>query len=204
MIKENIKKRKGFTLTELLVSITIISVTVVIVFFNGREFNDNFALVSVAKELSLSIRQAQSYGVSVKEDQSTSGQFGYAYGIAFILDDSNAYMFIDRNSNRKYDGDSSCSSSSECIEKIPMKYGIYTYEICGVILGNSSNYCSSSNRKAHITFLRPSTDASISITNPGDNDSSTWTKARIRLRSPKLKNMYIIIDSTGQINISST
>lgn len=193
------KLNKGFTLTELLVSMAIISITMIIVFFNGRTFNDNFSVMSVAREMALFARQAQSYGVSVREDTSSAGQFSYAYGIAFILDDTNAYLFIDRNSNRKYDGNSSCSG--ECVEKIPMKYNISTSQICGIISGNSSYTCDSSNRKAHITFLRPSTDAYISITNPGDQDNSTWTKARVYLRSPSGKTVSVIVDNTGQINI---
>ena len=57
----------GFTLIEMLVSIGIVSLIMAVVFFNYGTFNDDLALTSAGQELSIAVRQAQSYGLSVKE-----------------------------------------------------------------------------------------------------------------------------------------
>ena len=194
--------KKGFTLVEVMVSVAVIGAVMSLVFFDGRTFNNNFSVVSNAKDLILATRQAQSYGVSVREQSAGTSQFSYAYGIMFDKNDTNAYIFVDKNGNRRYDGDSQCLSSGECVEKIVIRDGVYVSNICGMLSGGSSFTCASNTRQAHIVYVRPLTDAGITLTNLDSSvDSSVYSRVRISLVGPLGKTVNISINVTGQITL---
>src|SRR3990167_1379889 len=97
---KNITKYKsgaGFTLIELMVSISIVSVIMTVVLFTYSSFNDSLALSAAGQEVASAVRQAQTYGLSVKEFSVGSEQFTSGYGIYFdpVSDPTNYYIFVD-------------------------------------------------------------------------------------------------------------
>lgn len=197
---------KGFTLIELLVSISIITVIMSVVLFSYGVFNDTLVLNSAVQEISIAIRQAQIYGLSVKENVgSTCGTtFCAGYGIYFNLDDkTNYYIFVDQNNNSKYDGDSTCAAGSECIEKDTLRNGIKISGICGkAFLGSMTCPVDASVKSLNVTFLRPIPDAIIRFTNVSNVIyGPVFQTGRIDLTSPKGKTASITIENTGQISV---
>jgi prepilin-type N-terminal cleavage/methylation domain-containing protein len=74
----------GFTLTELIVVITIATIITTALVFQQAKWNDNLAVSTQAYDLALMIRQAQIYSLGVKEDNSATGdKFNIGYGIYF-------------------------------------------------------------------------------------------------------------------------
>jgi len=105
ILKMSNEFKKGFTLVELLVTVSIATILMSLVLFNYGTFNDNIALSSAGQEMAIAVRQAQAYGVNVKEVKAGSGKFNSGYGIYFNPADSPSdyYIFVDTNGDKKYD-----------------------------------------------------------------------------------------------------
>ncbi len=198
------KNIKGFTLAELIVTISIVTIMSTVVIFNYSTFSDNLASSAAQQEIAIAIREAQSFGVNVRESAVSSGRFDYAYGIHFDpLDPSTYYVFVDRVdapfgngviANNQYDVGSGCgSSSTECVEKFTLRNGVKVSKICDP----SSCY---NNKTLDIIFLRPNPDAKIYLYNgPASEYSSGGSSGRVELTSQKGKIVYVKADATGQV-----
>lgn len=78
---------RGFTLVELLVVSLIIVLVTGVILFRQQAFNSSTLLRSLAYSVALSVRQAQVYGVSVREQTGVggmgTGSFAKGYGVRF-------------------------------------------------------------------------------------------------------------------------
>jgi prepilin-type N-terminal cleavage/methylation domain-containing protein len=206
-----IKTDAGFTMIELLVSFAIISVISAVVFFQGRAFNDSISMTSALQEVSLAVREAQSYGVSVRESSVGSNNFNLGYGIHFdYRNPTFAIIFKDTNANGKYDGGTDCSGSDECLEKVYYGNGVKYFLVVAykpptgdVPAINGINYA------VDLIFIRPSTDATINLFDSSGNlvpyDTSgpyagPYVKAQLWLINGHALRP-IDITNTGQISI---
>lgn len=196
------RKKEGFTLVEMMVSLSIVTLIMTTVLFSYSSFSDRLALSSAGQELALAVRQAQTYGLTVREVKSTPGVFDKAYGVFFDTNDSsNYYLFADSLSaaNNTYEsGSGNCASvTTECIEKFTLRNGITVSNIC-----NESACPPSFSTKMHITFLRPNPDARIYFTgtNPMVGPSLT---GKVILTSPRGRTLTVTIESTGQVFVGS-
>ena len=194
----------GFTLVELLVTIGIATVLLAITLFDYGTFNDNVALSSAGQEMAIAIKQAQTYGLSVREVKISGGNFNSAYGIVFDLGDTdNYYVFADINGDRVYNVDDGCGGvNTECIEKVVLKNGVKISQICdGASPPNCPPGPGGSVTNLSITFLRPNPDASINFANSGGQIKATTPIGKIVLISPKNGTLTITVENTGQISI---
>ncbi|MEK9182225.1 MAG: prepilin-type N-terminal cleavage/methylation domain-containing protein [Patescibacteria group bacterium] len=191
----NLKPNRGFTLVELLVTLSLFVVITTIVLFSQSKFNGSILLTNLAYDIAITIRQAQTFGVNVRE--ASGGSFKHAYGVHFNKDNTTEFiLFADIDDNYKYDGGSDCAESSECVNKYNIKRGNKISKICVTFGG--ADYCSdlSALSKLDITFLRPDPDAIIK----GDNYSDA-AEAKITILSADGNTRNIVVNSTGQISI---
>lgn len=188
---------KGFTLVEVIASVSIIATIMAIVVFQGRQLVENMAVSAAAQEISIAIREAQSYGVSVKA--TSGGQFTYAYGVSFDISSNNyIYIFSDTNANGIYDGTTACTS--ECIKMIQIQGGIRISQLCGTTGGSVS--CPGSMGRVNISFLRPNPDPIIKLTNSvGNPIGGTWSSGRVSITNNNNKIKMISMDSVGKLSI---
>jgi len=198
----------GFTLVELLVTIVIFVIVTGVVLINKNQFDSVILLNNFAYDVALSIKQAQTYGVNVREG--VSGAFGNAYGVYFNLDKpdgsgrTNFILFNDVKGDidgsppdDKYNGDLiSCPTSNvECIQRYTMRRGMFIKEIC---VGTEDETCSLVNELS-ILFYRPSLEAKIYADN---NFSESKPYAKITLSSTDGESTSdIVITGVGQIYI---
>jgi prepilin-type N-terminal cleavage/methylation domain-containing protein len=195
----SLNRKKGFTVTELMISMTIMTVILVVVVFKGKDLSSNIALSDAIQQVSLSLREAQAYGISVKEDTANPGQFTNAYGVTFDTGaNTSSFIFSDRDANGFYDGGGSCVG--ECVQKIDLSNNITISAIC--VSPNSGSGCVSMT-KAHISFLRPNPEPVIRATNNGGNNMSgvTYYSATITLRNNLGRTRSVVIDNVGKIDI---
>lgn len=171
------------------------------VLYNYGSFNDRLALSAAAQEIAIAVRQAQTYGLTVKEASIGGGTFTYAYGVYFDFNTEPAsyYLFVDSNANGKYDVGSGCrSGSTECVEQFQLRNGVRVTSIC-----DKDNNCPPTNvKKLYVTFLRPNPDATIIFA-----DSSAVTQSvsgltgKIQLTSNKGNRTTVTVESTGQVSV---
>src|SRR3989338_6906440 len=68
----NLQPNRGFTLVELLVTLSLFVVLTTIVLFSQQKFNGSILLTNLAYDVALTIRQAQTFGVNVRENVNAS------------------------------------------------------------------------------------------------------------------------------------
>lgn len=201
--------RAGFTLVELLVSISIVAVILTVVVLNRSTYTDSVALANLADEIGLTMSQAQAYGIGVRELSPGSSDFSASYGLTFSLLDSgsnSAYLsFADRNGNQFYDGDWACpkGGASECLDRVNLSRGNLIDSLC-VIRVADTDLCNLG--RVDISFIRPSTEAHILFfdNNGGPLTLSDSIGARVVLKSPGGLTRSVAVYETGQISVESS
>jgi len=189
------KHKNGFTLVELMVTVSIVSLLMATILFNYSTFTDNLALSSAEQEVSVAIRQAQTYGINVRESSVSSGVFDYGYGVYFDpTDNGNYYLFVDSNGDKKYTPGNGCGSgSTECVSKFTLRNNVKISNVC------DPTTCYNT-KTLNITFLRPIPDANVYLFNSdGTIYSGPITTGKIELTSAKGKVARVTIENTGQI-----
>ena len=188
---------KGFTLVELMVSVGIFTFLTLIVLVNHSRFSGAILLENLAYDIALSIRQAQIFGLSVREFEPGSGEFQPGYGVHFDRTTPTQYIiFADRNLNFRYDDAIACGvTGSECIEEFTIQQGNSISRFCGT-LPSSVVECSPALSFISAVFIRPDPDAIITSSNPG-----FYSDATITIRSPHGVLRDVIVRVTGQISI---
>ncbi|MCK5021637.1 MAG: prepilin-type N-terminal cleavage/methylation domain-containing protein [Candidatus Pacebacteria bacterium] len=191
MIKKNkLNIIRGFSLFELLITTSILMVVSGLVFFNQAQFSNSVLIENLAYEISLVIRQAQSYGIQTK---GVGGFFSSGYGVYFDKQASEFILFADTdpfdpdNPNLVYDGD----EYDEIIDRLSMTSGNIIEDLC---VGGT---CGADF--INISFIRPDPSAIIKKMDP-DYEYDT---AQIRIKSPKGIERLILVNSVGQISITT-
>jgi type II secretory pathway pseudopilin PulG len=201
------KKDNGFTLVEVLVSMSIVVTILGVIVMNQSTYTTSSTLASIADHISLTLSEAQVYGVSVKEVTPGSNNFSAAYGVEFSLvsnsGSNDAYIFYaDTDNSGTYDRGWSCSVGgiSECISKTVLQTGYTVSTICEIPL-SGAEVCGPG--KVDITFARPNTDAKIAYFDSAGNPITFPSPkgARITLVSPTNKTLSVVVYNTGQISV---
>jgi prepilin-type N-terminal cleavage/methylation domain-containing protein len=191
---EGIKTQKGFTLVELLVSLAIFTVITTVAVVNNSQFNSSILLTNLAYEVGLSVRQAQFYGIAVRKN--AADNFDAGYGVHFDLSDPRTYYLFEDTTI-----DHICDPLTECalnnlVESFKLNKGNYISRIC---VDESTCTDSDNFQKVDISFVRPNPDAFITI----DSVIGNYSKAEICIASPSGTKRRVIVESTGQIAVST-
>src|ERR1035437_2774751 len=203
--KIKLNKKAGFTLVELLITITMFVIITGVVLVNSNTFDNSVLLHNFAYDVALTIKQAQSYGVNVREN--SSGSFNYDYGVYFDLTQSNVnYVLfnntpdVNNNYNKIYnDPITTCSASGECIQKYTIRKGTFIQSIC---VGDSELTCDPTVKQLSILFHRPKLDAYIYINNVyTGNDTDLKSYAKIIFAATNGATSTVVVTSVGQIYI---
>ncbi len=195
----NCYSHTGFTLVELMVSITIFILVSGIVMVSQSSFRGNILLANLAYDVALSVRQAQTYGVGVK--QNISGTFDRSYGIHF---GNRGYyiLFSDNNNNGNYDlgnGDSGCFPGYECLNFWKLQRGNYIQRICAGA-SCSDSPAGSNIDGIDIVFTRPDPEPKITGFRNG-SPAATAETATITVASPQGATRSVVVRSSGQISV---
>ena len=193
--KRNFKR--GFTLVELLVTISIFAILTGVVLFNQQKFNSTILLTNLAYDTALTIRQAQTYGVNIKEFDSGGGSQFVPYGVHFDISETNKsfILFADINNENKYSESlTTCNMQDGCVNRYDIKRGNYIFDI-----KVTNNGVESSVSKLDIIFKRPNPDAIIN--SKGDSEYKNCVKVEIFLRGADGSQRTVVVQSNGLIEI---
>ena len=174
-----------------MVTLSLFVVLTTIVLFSNSKFNGSILLTNLAYDVAITIRQAQTFGVNVRESENS---FQHAYGVHFDISNSKQFiLFADDNPsiNDVYGGDYKyvSSGSDAIIDTYNIKRGNYISQIC------IPSDCLIT--KLDIAFKRPNPDAKIIV-----NGNTSVTQATITISSADgNSSRNIVVNSTGQISV---
>lgn len=192
-VSHKLKAKGGFTLIEMIVVVGIFSFITAIVLANNSRFNNDILVTNIAYEIALTIRQAQVFGLSVREFAvGGASEFNVGYGVYFSSGTVGSFVFYaDRNRNNQYD-------SGEFVETFTLGHGNFIKRLCAVT-GAGARRCSDTGDISwlSVVFLRPLPDATIKTSNP----SESYSTAEVHISSPQGKERKIISELTGQISV---
>lgn len=196
---------KGFTLVELLVCIVIFVLMTGFVAVKYGGFNQSMLLNNLAYDIALTIREAQSYGVSVS-DIAVAGDFNKTYGVHFdgagtpgpggVRYNKTFILYADTDNNNRY------TLADPIIRRYVIGRGNYIRQLChnstcgaGQVAGGVGAF--TSRQDASILFKRPSPAPMIysqAIPN------ASYLEIRISNEDSSIMKK-IVVRSTGQISI---
>jgi prepilin-type N-terminal cleavage/methylation domain-containing protein len=195
-IKNPETQARGFTIIELIISVSIFAFMTAFLVSKYGTFNQSVLLTNLAYDVALTIRNAQTYGLNVKskptDTEGFSSNYALAYGVHF--DTRNAQptpnnqmiFFADVNGNQKY---TSADPFSEVLAKYTFKNGAIVSNICA---GTDALACSSVDN-IDITFLRPNPDAIF--------PDPAVKYVEITLLDPSGATKKVVVRKTGQIAV---
>jgi len=175
-----------------------------------NQFNETLALTNLAYEVGLSVRQAQVFGLSVRQFTGSSGVTANLYGVHFEYDQNNPetrlkyVLYADNDGNNNFTGD------SEIVETTTITRGNYIDKFCAT--RSNSTVCSESLvdsevgtiEKLSIRFDRPNPDAII-VVGDGVSQTAGYEEATIFLKSKDgAATRCVVVRITGQVSIDST
>ena len=198
--------QKGFTLIELLVVLGVIMIITLIVTFGKTHYERSLILTNLAYDVALAIREAQVYGVNVRQGIAANS-FDQGYGVHFTVPNSSTFtLFVDTNNNRFYDG------TAERVRDYTIKNNNSISALCVVPTSNSAICNSVSPNPLDITFRRPDPDACFNGTGFGvanakltsacvSNPATANSGAKITVSAPDGRTKTIRVSSIGQITV---
>lgn len=202
----------GFTLIELLVVLVVVSVITFLLLVQQSKFDSSTVLRSLAYNVALSVRQAQVYGVSVRESALGSATFAQAYGLYVdpVGNPQNYTLFADTNNNQRYDAAPSPGEGT-MLFKVNKAYRVS--EVC-VIRGDGLRRCSGGDDTSGagtintltVLFRRPNPDAIFfGLTGAGGllDTPDQYTSAYIQLQATDGTKRGVHVYVTGQVSVDA-
>lgn len=139
------------------------------ILFQQAKFNSSTLLRSLTYSVALTVRQAQTYGASVRETAAGSGTFASGYGVYFSVPPASQYvLFPDlpgaSAGNGQYDSGTEGSPSPGTAFTLGRGYIISKF--CAQLVGGTTLQCTAGTTPAITTltvyFRRPNTDGCFS------------------------------------------
>lgn len=192
--------RKGFSIIELMIAVSIFIILTAIAFYGYADFNNDMVMTNQAYELSLHVRQAQVYGIAVRGGSGAVGsEFTASYGVAASIGSRVVTIFRDGNDDGLYDPS---ASDEPALELLTFARGVEVCRICTITTGTDvESGCSNSYDDVSITFKRPDPDARVAINDAPFDSGPSYSLTRIAIQAPNGRERYVDVTVTGQVSV---
>ncbi len=196
-VQKNLFSR-GFTLIELMVTVGIFVFMTALLLAKYNSFYSGTIFNNLAYDIALTIRQAQTYGISVRvANPSIPGNFRVAYGVHFATATNDQFvLFADTAADKLYDPAGDLDE-----KKYYIKQGAKIDSICA---GTSSSDCQSVEA-LDISFLRPDPSARFLYSRSGVRyRNPTDSYVEITLQSGDgTATKKVVVTKVGQISVTN-
>lgn len=192
-------KNKGFTLMELLVVLAIFTIIMSVALFNQSSLSSSVLVTNLAYETALAVREAQTYGISVRASSATAPDaFDKGYGAYFEINSPDRIVvFGDANNDKVFE-----QGELQSLYEIKNQRG---NKIKGILYGASSVNSLSSGDRLSIMFKRPNPEAAFyKINSSGGTESLTGPIKIIVGNTENTNCRAIVVEVTGQISVEKT
>ena len=208
-----LSRHRGFTLVELIVSLSIFAFMTALVLAKYGTFNEDVLITNLAYDTAVTIRSAQAYALNVRDTGATAGavsnnNFSNAYGVHFDMTHNTSFVFFVNSGIETYaNPDNAAATSyvstiSQTISTYTMKTGNTIVRLCANI---DTTPCPTSGAgnltQADVVFRRPYPDAIL--TGTANGVPSTVPSVEIVVGAADGTTKNIIVRQTGQIQISN-
>ena len=186
------KTRAGFTLVELMVTISILAVISAIVFVNHVSFRDSISVTNLVYDIALSVREMQSFGLNSRGNE---GGFGLGYGVQFRSDN------IDRYSTYvNLDEFPGPTMGEEIIERYYLQEGNEITNICVTVTTGSvapGEHCSQEDGLIafYALYERPNPEPYMR------SNIGFISEATVTIGSPNGNIRHVYLNEAGQISV---
>ncbi len=206
--------KKGFSLVEMLVVLSIITIITSIVLLGQGQFNRAISLTDTAYTIALSVRQAQALGLS---SRTFNGVYDAGYGVRFTAGNQSYQVFVDiarvapQLANCPVVSDASPEAKpGNCFydvgadgvfDQYAMQRGFRISRFCGVN-ASGNTICSDTGAldTLDIVYVRPSTDSIITGTDGGTQ--FTLSRAMIYVTTPDGQaERGVCVSVVGQVSV---
>jgi len=189
------QKNKGFTLIEMLISVGIFTVMSGIILANYPEFRSRSALDNLTAQIAIVFREAQVYGISVREEGAAN--FSTGYGVHVDITGENKkqlIIFADRNNDTIFD-----KNRDSVLETFNLTGGETISELCAPSCVGGTGIRPMYPNSLTAVFVRPNPDAYFAI-NEIRNPSMSSISLKVSNRSGSYSR-YVEVYTTGQISV---
>lgn len=192
--------RKGFSIIELMIAVSIFIILTSVAFYGYADFNNDMVMTNQAYELSLHVRQAQVYGIAVRGGSGAVGsEFTASYGVAANVGSPVVTIFRDANDDGLYDPS---SADEPALELLTFARGVEVCRICAITTGTDvEGGCSNAYDDISISFKRPDPDARVAINDVPFDDGPLYALTRIAIQAPNGRERYVDVTVTGQVSV---
>lgn len=204
--KKRRNTRGGFTLIELVVTISIFVLLSTVALVNFRQVDNSLVLQNVAHQVALVVRKAQISGISVQGINSGGSTIFPSYGVNFDKSSSGSppkntgfILFADLPTgfgNGVFNGvvcPGAIVLGDECVQRYTLAQDYTIKELRG---DKKTTPPGTSLTRLDISFTRPNPDALII-----GNSTTQYSDGEIVIQSRLGKTKTIVIWKTGQISI---
>ena len=219
----NVVAPGGFTLVELIIVLFLIVLITFVVITSQSQYNRSLILTNTAYTVALSIREAQSLGLSSRTFNSVQNA---GHGVNFNESDMTKYRVFgdvlktpgayggcpqgtvgtpeEKQGNCLYDDD---ANKTEVLNTFSLNRGFSIKDFCGIRTSNGNLICAATTgttdwRSMNIVFLRPNTESIMTMISStgstvGLNCAIIWIDAPVNGADPKC----IVVSQTGQVSV---
>lgn len=199
-----VQSQRGFTVVELMVTITIVVLATGIIMLQYSSFNSSVLLKSQAYLTAFDIREAQSLAVSVRGQSGPSAQFYEQYGLYFDMSKPHQYLLFQDDDDLNAGVDQN-PAEYDAGEEIGVPYIVdprfEIIDICAIVGSNTTCYSDSGHTFSTlaISFKRPDFDAAFYA--PGVAGSPQAVEIHFGTGNANSLVRTITVYTTGQIKI---
>lgn len=204
---------RGFTTVELLVSLAIFIVMTSLVVTKYGNFNQSTLLTDTAYDVALTLRLAQSYGLSVKNASAagSAANFSYPYGLDFntgtaascgSVSSAPTTLVLFADSNPAVTPDGLCGANDAAISTAVLTRGARLSAMCAGSDVDNCHLQSNQASRMFVSFIRPNPEAVIcGIRSNGQSMGCTNAYAEITIAGSDGSTRVITVRQNGQISV---
>ncbi len=187
------QKHKGFTLVEMLISVGIFATISAIILANYPEFRSRSSLDNLTAQIAIIFREAQVYGISVREEGNSDFNIGYGVHVD-AEDNTELIIFADTNKDYLFDDD-----TDSVLETFELRGGETVSQLCAPTCVGEDGQHPVLADSITTMFIRPNPDAYFSV-NGVRNLGLSSVSLKISNRSGSYSR-YVEVYTTGQISV---